>query len=168
MENEMKMATINVERWSVVTSKPFESVVDELKAVIGHPDLSTFMKEMHGAETFALMETAIKKALGSSGFMQFAFFDPGAVLRKESGQKGPRIVRFVIGNPLIMKEMVKHVPDAASYAPVSVLIDERPDGVHLSYDRMAGYLAPWQNQAALAVARELDTKVESLLTSIAA
>jgi hypothetical protein len=27
-------------------------------------------------------------------------------------------VRLVIGNPLIMKEMVKHVPDAASYAPV--------------------------------------------------
>jgi len=99
--------------------------------------------------------------------MQFAFFDPGVVLRKESGQNRPNIVRFVIGNPLIMKEMVKHVPDAASYAPVTVLVDERPDGVHLSYDRMAGYLAPWQNPDALAVARYLDTKVESLLTGIA-
>jgi hypothetical protein len=51
----------------------------------------------------------------------------------------------VIGNPLIMKEMVKHVPDAASYAPVTVLIDERGDGVHLSYDLMASFLAPYES-----------------------
>jgi hypothetical protein len=31
-----------------------------------------------------------------------------------------------------MKEMAKHVPDAGSYAPVTVLIDERPNGVNLS------------------------------------
>jgi hypothetical protein len=28
-----------------------------------------------------------------------------------------------------MKEMAKHVPDAGSYAPVTVLVDERTDGV---------------------------------------
>jgi hypothetical protein len=38
-----------------------------------------------------------------------------------------------------MKEMVKNVPDAGSYAPVTVLIDERPDGVHLSYDKMESH-----------------------------
>jgi hypothetical protein len=30
--------------------------------------------------------------------------------------------------------MVKIVPDAGFCVPVTVLIDERPDGVHLSYD----------------------------------
>jgi hypothetical protein len=64
--------------------------------------------------------------------------------------------------------MVKHVPDAGSYAPVTILIDERSDGVHLSYDRMANFLAPYENAAALKVARELDAKVEALLTSAAA
>jgi len=78
------------------------------------------------------------------------------------------MIRFVIGNPLIMKEMAKRVPDAGSYAPVTILIDERPDGVHLSYDRMASFLAPYQNAAALNVARELDAKVEGLLASAAA
>ena len=38
--------------------------------------------------------------------------DQGAVLQKETGQATPRIVCFLIGNPLIMKEMAKHVPDA--------------------------------------------------------
>jgi hypothetical protein len=62
-----------------------------------------------------------------------------------------------------MKEMAKHVSDAGSYAPVTVLVDERGDGVHLSYDRMASLLAPYGNPDALVVARSLDSKVEALL-----
>ena len=76
-------------------------------------------------------------------------------------------MRFMIGNPLIMKEMAKHVPDAGSYAPVTILVDERPDGVHLSYDKMASLLAPYGNPKALAVARDLDSKIESLLREAA-
>jgi DNA polymerase-3 subunit beta len=79
-----------------------------------------------------------------------------------------RIIRLVIGNPLIMKEMAKHVPDVGSYAPVTVLVDERADGVHISYDRMASLLAPYGNPDALKVARDLDAKVEHLLQQAAA
>ena len=64
-----------------------------------------------------------------------------------------------------MRQMVQHVPDAGSYAPVTILIDERSDGVHLSYDRMVSFLAPYGNAEALRVAKELDAKVEALLTS---
>jgi hypothetical protein len=67
-----------------------------------------------------------------------------------------------------MKEMAKRVPDAGSYAPVTVLVDERADGVHISYDRMSSLLAPYENPDALKVARELDAKVEHLLRQIAA
>jgi hypothetical protein len=44
----------------------------------------------------------------------------------------PKIVRLLIGNPLIMKEMAKHVADAGSYAPVTVLVDE-PLTAFISY-----------------------------------
>jgi hypothetical protein len=67
-----------------------------------------------------------------------------------------------------MKEMAKHVPDAGSYAPVTILVDERPDGVHLTYDRMASLLAPYGSADALAVARDLDSKIENLLRHSAA
>jgi len=67
-----------------------------------------------------------------------------------------------------MKGMARHVPDAGSYAPVTVLVDERSDGVHVTYDRMASLLAPYGNPAALAVARELDSKIENLLRESAA
>ena len=66
-----------------------------------------------------------------------------------------------------MKEMAKHVPDAGAYAPVTVLEDERADGMHLSYDEMTSLLAPYGNRAALDVARDLDSKVEDLLRNAA-
>ena len=100
--------------------------------------------------------------------MLFKQLDHGAILRKETGRETPKIIRFILGNPLIMKEMAKHVPDAGSYAPVTVLVDERADGVHLSYDRMASFLAPYGNSAALEVARGLDRKIEDLLRQAAA
>jgi hypothetical protein len=89
-------------------------------------------------------------------------------VRKETRSDTPRIVRLLIGNSLIMKEMARHVPDAGSYDPVTVLIDERPDGVHLSYDRMASLLALYGNHDALQVAEDLDNKVETLLREAAA
>jgi hypothetical protein len=95
--------------------------------------------------------------------MEFIRFDAGEVLRKERGGQGPKILRLVVGKPLIMKEMARTAPDAAAYALVTILIDERADGAHLSYDSMASLIAPYGSQAALAVARALDAKIESLL-----
>ena len=66
-----------------------------------------------------------------------------------------------------MPEMARRVPDARSYAPVAVLVDHRPDGVHVAYDRMASFLAPYGNSDALAFARDLDKKVETLLSEVA-
>ncbi len=152
-----------IERFSVISSKPFEAVLAALEAAVGHPDMAEFFKATDGARTLAELESAVQRGLGRTGLMMFAKFDLGAILRKESGFDAPKIVRLLIGNPLVMKEMVKHVPDAGSYAPVTILLDERPDGVHLSYDRMEGLLAPYGNSDALAVARDLDARIENLL-----
>jgi uncharacterized protein (DUF302 family) len=159
---------IEIERFSLTSSKPFDQVVAALDAAIGHPDMAEFARSTREARSFAELKSAIEKSLSEAGLMLFMQLDHGAVLRKETGRDTPRIIRFVIGNPLIMKEMAKHVPDAGSYAPVTVLVDERADGVHLSYDRMASFLAPYANTAALEVARELDRKVEKILKQAAA
>ena len=159
----MTIRKVEIERFSVTSSKPFEVVVAALEAAVGHPDMVEFLKATKGARTFAELESVVHRGLGRTGLMMFMKLDLGAILRKETGLDTPKIVRFLIGNPLIMKEMAKHVPDAGSYAPVTILVDERPDGVHLSYDRMASLLAPYGNPDALAVARDLDSKIENLL-----
>jgi uncharacterized protein (DUF302 family) len=159
---------IEVERFSLTTSKPFDELVASVNAAIGHPDMAEFARSTHEARSFAELESAVEKGLSEVGLMLFMQLDQGAVVRKETGRDAPNIVRLLIGNPLIMKEMAKHVPDAGSYAPVTVLVDERADGVHLSYDRMASFLAPYANAVALEVARQLDRKVENILQQAAA
>ncbi|HVR22207.1 MAG TPA: DUF302 domain-containing protein [Candidatus Polarisedimenticolia bacterium] len=159
---------IEMERFSLTTSKPFDEVVAGVNTAIGHPDMAEFGRSTHEARSFAELKSAVEKGLGKTGLMLFMQLDHGAVVRKETGRDIPRIIRFVIGNPLIMKEMARHVPDAGSYAPVTVLVDERPDGVHLSYDRMSSLLAPYGSPDALQVAQDLDIKVEDLLKQAAA
>ena len=158
---------IEIERFSLTTSKRFDEVIAGVNAAIGHPDMVEFGRSTHEARSFAELKSAIEKGLSKRGLMLFMQLDHGAILRKETGRETPKMIRFVIGNPLIMKEMAKHVPDAGSYAPVTVLVDERGDGVHLSYDRMASLLAPYGNRDALEVARDLDSKVENLLRNAA-
>ncbi len=159
---------IEIERFGLTTSKRFDEVIAGVNAAIGHPDMAEFGRSTHEARSFAELKGAVEKGLSKAGLMLFMQLDLGAVLRKETGQDTPRMIRFLIGNPLIMKEMAKHVPDAGSYAPVTVLVDERADGVHLSYDRMASFLAPYGSRDALEVALDLDSKVEEILRQAAA
>lgn len=159
---------IEIERFSLTSSKPFDEVVAGVNAAIGHPDMAEFGRSTHEARSFAELRSAVEKGLSKVGLMLFMQLDLGEVVRKEMGSDVPKIVRLLIGNPLIMKEMAKHVPDAGSYAPVTVLVDERADGVHLSYDRMTSLLAPYENREALEVARDLDSKVEDMLRRAAA
>ena len=112
-------------------------------------------------------ERVVQRGLGRTNLMLFAEFDLGDILRRETGSETPKIKRLVVGNPLIMKEMVKHVADAGSYAPVTLLIDERPDGVHVSYDKMESYLLHYGSSEALTVARNLDAKITTLLRECA-
>jgi uncharacterized protein (DUF302 family) len=163
----MSIQEVHVQRVSIVTTEPFDTVVARIDAAIGHPDMAAFRKSFSAAQNEAEMKKVVDPVTQPNGLMEFTRFDLGEVLQKENGTRKPRILRIVAGNPLIMKEMVKHVVDAGSYAPVTILIEERPDSVRISYDRMASYLAPYGNSDALKVARELDAKVEGILTAAA-
>jgi hypothetical protein len=105
-----KQIQINVQRFSVISAKAFEDVV----AAVGHPDLGVFRKDVAASKTYAELENVVRRAIGLSDLMEFARFDLGEVLRKERGHEAARSLRLVAGNPLIMKQMVEHVPDAGS------------------------------------------------------
>lgn len=149
----------------MVSRRPFEEVLARLTASIGQPDMPAFQKELATARTLEQLTALVEDSIGPSQLMEFARFNLGAVLTKARGRPGPRIVRLIVGNPLLMKEMVEAVPDAASYAPLSLLIDERADGVHLSYDCLASLIAPYTGEAAHSIARFLDAKILELFES---
>jgi uncharacterized protein (DUF302 family) len=154
---------VNVLRWVIISHKPFDAVVAAVEAAIGRPNMGEFAANMAAAQTYEEMQTVVRGSIGEIGLMEFMRLDHGAVLAKAGVDGDPKSVRLIMGNPIIMQSMARLVPDAGSYAPVTVLIDQRPDGVHLSYDEMASLLAPYGNREALKIARDLDAKVKRLL-----
>jgi hypothetical protein len=67
-----------------------------------------------------------------------------------------------------MGEMTRHVPDAGSYAPITIrLIEEMRDGeTRVAYDSIASAIARYGGAAASQVAEQLDTEVLTLLRKV--
>src|SRR5262245_2765362 len=106
----MPKREIRVRRFTVGSSRPFDEVVRRVTATVGRPDTNAFHVSIASATNVAELEKVVHGAIGSSELMEFARFDAGEVLRKSQGGHGPKILRLVVGNPLIMKEMAKAVP----------------------------------------------------------
>jgi len=157
------LSQFTVQRLSLISDKPFASVLAAIRDGIGHPDMTKFWAEIWTADSFQKVESIVKPALGPTGLMEFGEFDDGAFIHKDRGEITPQSMRLLIGNPLIMKQMTELVPDAAAYAPVTVLIDERDGKVHVSYDRMASLLSVYNNPGATKIAESLDAKIETLM-----
>ncbi len=157
----------SLERLTIVSSHAFADVLTRFTAQIAHPDVPKLMADIRSCRTDTELEVIVSSAVGPPQIMEFARFDLGEVLRKESGGDTPRAVRLLVGNPLTMRKMARHVPDAGSYAPATVLFDERTEGVYIYYDRMASLLASYRNGAVLEVARDLDSRIEGMLIQAA-
>jgi uncharacterized protein (DUF302 family) len=164
----MTTKKITVDRVTFVSKRSFEEVLSLLDKGIGRPNLAELNRRLNEAPTFEDYASVIHSAVGSADLMEFMRLDLGSALRRDPAVAAYKIVRIIAGNPLIMKQMTAHVPDAGSYAPVTILVYERADGVHVSYDTMASYIAASENEKALQVAKDLDAKVIRLLTEATA
>ena len=159
----MTITQVAVERFSLISDKSFDSVLTAIRGGIGHPDMKTLWDGIWSAGSFQEVESRVTATLGPTGLMQFGEFDDGGFIRKDKGAGTPQAMRLLIGNPLIMKQMTELVPDAAAYAPVTVLVDERAGKVHVSYDRMTSFLSVYKNPGATEIAEALDSKIETLV-----
>jgi uncharacterized protein (DUF302 family) len=162
-ENVMRVTQMTVERISMSSDKPFDAVLTAIREGIGRPDMNKLWEEIWSAGSFQRAEAIVSAVLGPTGLMQFGEFNDGDFIRKDMGTGTPQAMRLLIGNPLIMKQMTELVPDAAAYAPVTVLIDEREGRVQVSYDRMASLLSVYRNPGATKIAEGLDGKIETLI-----
>src|SRR6201987_4320283 len=128
---KMQTHQVNVQRWSITSRKPFDTVLAAVEDAIGRANMVEFTARVAAATTFEEMQNVINESVSGIGLMEFMRLDHGAILAKAGGDGDPKSVRVIMGNPLIMQSMARLVPDAGSYAPVTVLVDERADGVHL-------------------------------------
>jgi hypothetical protein len=150
-------------RLAVVSRRPFDEVVGKFNALIAHPEMRRFRADLQNANSANEVEQVVGVATRGFDLMEFMRLDLGYVVKRRFGSHAGRSLRILVGNPVTMSSMTTHVPDAGSYAPVTILIDERPDGVYLSYDTMEAFLTSYGNESALGVARDLDAKVLKIL-----
>jgi hypothetical protein len=76
------IATVEVERFSLISSRPFDKILAAIKAAIGHPDIVAFAKRIAAAPTFPEFESVVREGLGKTDLMLFMELDHRAVIRK--------------------------------------------------------------------------------------
>jgi hypothetical protein len=160
----MKTSQLHVERVSYISHKSIREVLKVFDSELGHPKMEELWASLGNARSVAEVDDIMQSKVGPSGLIEFLRFNHGQIIHKGKSGTVPGNIRLVVGNPSVMRRMAERVADAGSYAPVTILVDERSDGTHLSYDRMASFLESYGNEAALKVAKDLDAKVERLMS----
>jgi uncharacterized protein YidB (DUF937 family) len=162
---------VSLRRHVVETDRPFATVLDGIFGGISRPDIDALFRELDAAASYEQFSSLVEKAQGSAGLMRFMQLDLDNALTLDpqaQDRSGRRLTRLIAGNPVTMGTMTRHVADAGSYAPVTILIDEMPGGgTRIAYDSVASAIAPYHNTAASQVAEALDREVLSLLRQVA-
>jgi uncharacterized protein (DUF302 family) len=162
MGNEER-TTVAVERVTLSSSRSFDDVLDGIYQGIGRPDFNAFLGELAAARSFDEYVSAVHYAVGPADLLRFLEIDEGSALARNPDVDAYRMVRIIAGNPLTMSEMAQYVPEAGSYAPVTILVYEAHDGVRVCYDTVASELRPYEDERALTVAEQLDGSVLAVL-----
>ncbi|MDT5401009.1 MAG: hypothetical protein QOK33_4240 [Mycobacterium sp.] len=166
--SESSETTVPIQRVTVRSDRPFDDVVAAVYAGLGRTDdFAGLNRQSLAARDRDEFDAVIEPVAGSSGLIEFLTLDLGGVLAIRDPDRSRRMLRIIAGNPVTMSKMTATVPDAGSYAPVTILVAERDAGVTLSYDRVASAIAPYAGQEASSVAEALDDAVLTLLRDAA-
>ena len=160
--------TVAVRRVTVTSTRPFDDVVAAVYGGLGRvPDFGAAVRDWYKARDRDEFDALVEPLAGSSGLLEFLSLDFGKVLDIRDPDRSGRLLRIIAGNPVTMSKMTATVRDAGSYAPVTILVAERPEGVTVSYDRVASQIAPYAGSEASAIAEALDEAVVTLLRNAA-
>ena len=148
------------------SDKTFDQVVDALFADIG--DKPVPINDIAvGFDSWESFEREVASHQGPSGFMLFASFDHGAWLTKAGIDR--KVLRVVLGNPLIAITMLRHDATAGLFAPVEVLVTEEDGGRSaITYVAPSSLMVVEPNEPLRTAALELDGKLAALATKVTA
>jgi uncharacterized protein (DUF302 family) len=108
----------------------------------------------------------IESHVGPSGFMLFGLFDHGAWITKADIDR--RVLRVILGNPLIAITMLRHDVSAGLFAPVELLLTDEGEGSSLTYVKPSSLMVVEPNAELLSAAEELDAKLAALVEKVTA
>ncbi|WP_396929389.1 DUF302 domain-containing protein [Mycolicibacterium sp.] len=145
------------------SAKSYDELVAALLADIGEQpvpinDISAAPGEWHS------YEHAVEKYVGPSGFMLFAVLDHGVWISKAGIER--KVLRVILGNPLIAITMIRHDVTAGLFAPVELLIVDEPVGSSLTYVKPSSLMVVEPNPPMLEAAEALDAKLAALAAKV--
>jgi uncharacterized protein (DUF302 family) len=154
------------ERVRYDSTKTYDELVAALLADIGEQPVP--IDDIgHQFDNWDSYERAVASHVGPSGFMLFAALDHGAWLKLAGIDR--RVLRILLGNPLIAITMLRHDVTAGLFAPVEVLITEEDDGTSaLTYVAPSSLMVVEPNEPLRAAALALDAKLAALATKVTA
>ena len=159
-----------VRRHVIVTERPFQAVLDGIYGGISQPDIEVLFSKLTASTSYEQLSSLVRQAQGSAGLIRFLQLDLDEVLTLDPQAPdwtGRRLVRLIAGNQVTMGQLTRHVADAGSYAPVTILVEELPDGrTRVAYDSVVSEIARYHDTAASQVAEHLDTEVLDLLRQV--
>ncbi|MFD9667294.1 DUF302 domain-containing protein [Rhodococcus sp. NPDC059968] len=148
------------------STKRFDDLVDALLADVS--DKPVPIDDIAARfETWESYEHEVQSHVGPSGFMLFALWNHGGWIKKAG--LGRKVLRIVIGNPLIAITMLRHDVTAGLFAPVELLLTEEQHGRSaLTYIRPSSLMVVEPNRPLRTAAKELDAKLATLAAKVTA
>ncbi len=187
-QNAFSIQPFEAKRMRFESTRSFDEVLLNLRKVVGTATLQKVNKpessgvtresfETLGVEYLAAMqasggitrenfEKVVQSQVGASGFMLFLDLDYGEWLPLFGIQR--KVVRWILGNPLIAITMIRHDITASLFAPVELLLveNESGDGSTVIYDLPSSLMVTERNPALLEAAHALDRKLETLVSRV--
>ena len=112
-------------------------------------------------------EHEVQSRVGPHGFMLFGSFNHGGWIAKAGIHR--KVLRLVIGNPLIAITMIRHDVTAGLFAPVELLLTDEENGTSaLTYVVPSSLMVVEPNPPLLSAAQDLDAKLAALASNVTA
>jgi len=146
------------------SGKTFDALVRALEADVGETPVRI---EDIAADSpdWAGYRARVEPHVGPHGFMLFGTFDHGGWITKAGIER--KVLRVIIGNPLIAITMLRHDVTAGLFAPVELLIADEPAGrSSLTYVQPSSLMVVTPNPELSAAARDLDAKLAALASAV--
>ena len=156
-------------RVEVETSVSFGEVLRRLRSLMGDASVPAVVALAKEANTEAEYVRKVQERLvGENGFMLFHEIDHGGWLPRFGINR--RVVRWILGNPLIAVTMIRHDIIAGLFAPVEILVTEKGSGVGatIAYVRPSSLMVIEENPPLREAAEALDEKLDALIANATA
>ena len=145
------------------SAKSYDELLAALLADIGEPvSLDDLVRTPGSWDSF---QQQVEPLVGPSGFMLFHLIDHAAWITKAGIDR--KVMRVILGNPLVAITMLRHDVSAGLFAPVELLLVEEGEGrSSLTYVKPSSLMVVEPNPELRSAAEELDAKLAALAEKV--